>query len=83
MHADGGKSLFFPAAARYYGIYGMLYGSVSGIWGNYWGNAAAQASYGNPGVAFCVLSFDKSQMTVSPAATAARADGMSVRCIKE
>ncbi len=83
FNADSGKSLFFPAAARYYGIYGMLYGSVSGIWGNYWGNAAAQPSYGNPGVAFCVLSFDKSQMTVSPAATAARADAMSVRCIKE
>lgn len=83
FNVKSGNSLFFPAATRYYGAYGMLMGSMSGLWGNYWGNAAAEASYGKPGVAFCVLSFAKSPMTVSPAATAARADGMSVRCIKE
>ena len=83
FNVKSGNSLFFPAAARYYGVYGMLMGSMSGLWGNYWGNAAAEASYGKPGVAFCVLSFQKSPMTVSPAALAARADGMSVRCIKE
>lgn len=83
FNANSGNSLFFPAASRYYGAYGMLMGSMSGLWGNYWGNAAAEASYGKPGVAFCVLSFQKSPMTVSPAATAGRAEGMSVRCIKE
>ncbi len=83
FNVTSGNSLFFPAASRYYGAYGMLMGSMSGLWGNYWGNAAAEASYGKPGVAFCVLSFAKSPMTVSPAATAARAEGMAVRCIKE
>lgn len=84
FNVASGNSLFFPAATRYYGAFGMLYGSMSGLWGNYWGNAAAEPSYGNPGVASCVIAFQISpNTTASPVGTAARADGMSVRCIKE
>lgn len=76
----GTTHTFFPAAGRFYGQYGMLYGSVCGLWGNYWSNAP----YLTGGVAdsgFCALNFQFN--TMSPAASADRADGFSVRCVKE
>lgn len=79
FRCDAEHAAYFPASGRWYGAYGMLYGSVAGLWGNYWGNCPNEAA------AFCVLAFQNtSEMTtVSPAASASRADGFAVRCIRE
>lgn len=79
-------SLYFPAASRYDGSYGMLMGSMSGLWGNYWSNSPSSSMSGG---AFCSLAFQiKSQtgqdmVTVSPSASGSRADAYSIRCIRD
>lgn len=76
--------LYFPAAARFDGSYAMLMGSVSGIWGNYWSNTPKEA-----GCASSVLAFQaagqngEDYVTVSPLATASRADAYSIRCVRD
>lgn len=83
--ADG-VSLFFPAAARYDGSYGMLMGSVSGFWGSYWCNAPYSSV---PGGGFSGLSFqvkdqsgnDMTTMTASGGGS--RADAYSIRCVRD
>lgn len=83
---DAGKSLFFPAAARYDGSYAMLMGSMSGLWGNYWSNSPYP---GISGGAFCALSFQtrgqngEDWVTVSPSGGASRADAFSIRCVRD
>ena len=83
---DNETSLYFPAAARFDGSYGMLMGSVSGIWGNYWSNSPYS---GMSGGAISVLAFqvkDQSgndMTTVSPSGAASRADAYSIRCIRD
>lgn len=74
-----GNTSYFPAAGRYYGEYGMLYGSVAGLWGNYWGNCPN----GEFGYAVAAFQNTAEGITLSPAAGGARADGYSVRCIRE
>lgn len=80
------ESLFFPAAARYDGFYGMLMGSKAGLWGTYWANSSApeNSSY-YAGTAAVALSFmtEKTSIAVSPSAFASKADAYSVRCVKE
>lgn len=79
---------YFAAAARYDGSYAMLMGSMSGLWGSYWGNAPYPGNMFQGG-AYSVLSFQikdmqgKDMVTISPAASGARADAYSVRCIRE
>ncbi len=78
--------LFFPAAARYDGSYGMLMGSKAGLWGTYWANSSSpeNSSY-YAGTAAVALSFmtEKNSIAVSPSAFASKADAYSIRCIKE
>lgn len=80
------QPLYFPAASRFDGSYAMLMGSMSGLWGNYWSNAPV--SEGSNGMAHVVLSFQvkdqtgKEMVTVSPSASASRADGYSIRCVR-
>lgn len=86
FNVGNGRTLYFPAAARYDGSYAMLMGSMSGLWGSYWSNSPNSSV---PGGAFCCLSFQvKGQngedwITVSPAGAASRADAYSVRCIRD
>ena len=88
--ADGTYS-FFPATSRYDGNYAMFMGSMVGYWGNYWTNAPSlnndgTDSYLGLALAFGIFdygSFDKYSVTTSPAGSGSRADGYSVRCIKE
>lgn len=81
-----GTPLYFPAASRYDGSYGMLMGSMSGLWGNYWSNSPYSQI---PGGAFCALSFQIKDMNgsdfvaVSPAAGASKADAFSIRCVRD
>lgn len=83
---NGKNAIYFPAATRYDGSYGMLMGSMSGYWGNYWSNSPASTISGG---AYSCLSFQtKSQtgaemITISPAGAGSRADAYSVRCIRK
>ena len=77
---------YFPAAARFDGSYAMLMGSVSGIWGNYWSNSPSSSMKGG---ALSVLAFQVKDMngndmtTVSPSASASKADAYSIRCVRD
>ena len=78
--------LYFPAASRFDGSYGMLMGSMSGLWGNYWSNTPYSSMNGG---ACCTLTFQVKDMygneavTVSPAAAGSRADAYSIRCVRD
>lgn len=80
------EASYFPAASRFDGSYAMLMGSMSGLWGNYWSNSPSKSI---PGGAFCCLSFQilgqngENYITVSPAASASKADAYSIRCIRD
>ena len=79
-------SVYFPAASRFDGSYGMLMGSMSGWWGNYWSNSPYSKIEGG---GFCVLAFQVKDQSgnniysVSPAAGGSRADAYSIRCIRD
>ena len=89
-NTDGTYS-FFPATSRYDGNYAMFMGSMVGYWGNYWTNAPSlnndgTDSYLGIALAFGIYDygiFDSYSVTTSPAGSGSRADGYSVRCIKE
>lgn len=73
--------LYFPAAGRYYGRYGMLYGSVAGLYGNYWSCDA----YSGEGKGTVILAFQNGGGSVfmSTIAGGEKCDAYSVRCVKE
>lgn len=86
LDRDHGVKSFFPASARYDGGYAMLMGSMSGLWANYWTNAASDDTAPGTAIAlsFSLTDYNKNyQITISPVSNGARADGYSVRCIKE
>lgn len=86
FNVSDGNPLYFPAAARFDGSYGMLMGSMSGLWGSYWSNSPNPSITGG---AFCALSFQSKDITgndavsVSPAGAASRADAYSLRCVRD
>jgi len=75
---------YFPAATRYDGSYAMLMGSKTGLWGNYW---YADADKSDDTVVPCgafALAFQFGEtVSASPKAVGGRADGYSVRCVRE
>ena len=75
---------YFPAATRYDGSYAMLMGSKVGLWGNYWYADAddSEETYLPCGAYALAFQFGDS-VSASPEATGGRADGYSVRCVKE
>lgn len=77
------ESLYFPSAGRYYGLYGMLYGSVCGLWGNYWTNSPSDENATMGEVSLAFQKYNATTLTCSPLASADRADGYSIRCVRE
>ena len=75
---------YFPAATRYDGSYAMLMGSKTGLWGNYWYADAdnSEDTYLPCGAYALAFQFGDS-VSASPKALGGRADGYSVRCVKE
>lgn len=75
---------YFPAATRYDGSYAMLMGSKAGLWGSYW---YADADKSDDTVVPCgafALAFQFGEtVSASPKAVGGRADGYSVRCVRE
>ena len=75
---------YFPAAARYDGFYAMLMGSKAGLWGNYWyADADNSEETSVPCGAFALAFQFGETVSASPKAVGGRADGYSVRCVKE
>ena len=76
---------YFPAAARYDGSYAMLMGSRAGLWGNYWYADAADDDDDSfvPCGAYALAFQFGEQVSASPKAVGGRADGYSVRCVRE
>lgn len=75
---------YFPAAARYDGSYAMLMGSKAGLWGNYWYADADDAGDSSVPCGAYALAFQfEDTVSASPKAIGARADGYSVRCVRE
>ena len=75
---------YFPAAARYDGSYAMLMGSKTGLWGNYWYADADESEDSSVPCGAYALAFQyEDQVSASPKAVGGRADGYSVRCVKE
>ena len=75
---------YFPAAARYDGSYAMLMGSKTGLWGNYWYADADESEETSVPCGAYALAFQfGDSVSASPKATGGRADGYSVRCVKE
>ncbi|MBR4532172.1 hypothetical protein IKO70_07175 [bacterium] len=75
---------YFPAAARYDGSYAMLMGSKAGLWGNYWYADADDAVDSSVPCGAYALAFQSGEeVSASPKAVGARADGYSVRCVRE
>ena len=75
---------YFPAATRYDGSYAMLMGSKTGLWGNYWYADAddSEDTYLPCGAYALAFQYEDS-VSASPKALGGRADGYSVRCVKE
>lgn len=86
FYINASEPMYFPAAARYDGSYGMLMGSMSGLWGNYWSNSPHADMAGG---AVASLSFQIKDMygndmiSVSPYGGGSRADAYSVRCVRD
>lgn len=88
--SDGSHS-FFPATSRYDGNYAMFMGSMVGYWGNYWTNSCSleddgSDSYLGIALAFGIYDygiFDRYSVTSTATGSGSKADGYSVRCIKE
>ena len=76
---------YFPAATRYDGSYAMLMGSKAGLWGNYWYAEAADDSEDSfvPCGAYALAFQFGEEVSASPKAVGGRADGYSVRCVRE
>ena len=75
---------YFPAATRYDGSYAMLMGSKAGLWGNYWYADADDAEDSSVPCGAFALAFQFGEtVSASPKATGGRADGYSVRCVRE
>ena len=75
---------YFPAATRYDGSYAMLMGSKAGLWGNYWYADADDADDSSVPCGAYALAFQFGDaVSASPKAIGGRADGYSVRCVKE
>lgn len=76
---------YFPAATRYDGSYAMLMGSKAGLWGNYWYAEAADDSEESfvPCGAYALAFQFGEEVSASPKAVGGRADGYSVRCVRE
>ena len=75
---------YFPAAARYDGSYAMLMGSKTGLWGNYWYADADESEDSSVPCGAYALAFQfGDSVSASPKAVGGRADGYSVRCVKE
>jgi len=75
---------YFPAAARYDGSYAMLMGSKAGLWGNYWYRDADDSEDSSVPCGAYALAFQyEDQVSASPRAVGGRADGYSVRCVRE
>lgn len=84
FNPEDGAHSYFPAAARYDGSYAMLMGSKAGLWGNYWYADAddSEESYVPCGAYALAFQFGEA-VSASPKAIGGRADGYSVRCVKE
>ena len=75
---------YFPAATRYDGSYAMLMGSKAGLWGNYWYADADDAWDSSVPCGAYALAFQfGDSVSASPKAVGGRADGYSVKCVKE
>lgn len=75
---------YFPAATRYDGSYAMLMGSKTGLWGNYWYADADDSEDSSVPCGAYALAFQyEDQISASPKAVGGRADGYSVRCVRE
>ena len=75
---------YFPAAARYDGSYAMLMGSKTGLWGNYWYADADESEDSSVPCGAYALAFQfGDSVSASPKAVGGRADGYSVRCVRE
>lgn len=86
LDKSAGVKSYFPSATRYDGGYAMLMGSMVGLWGNYWTNTASDDTItgGASALAFSLKDYNLNyQITISPVSNGSRADGYSVRCIKE
>lgn len=85
LDRKAGVLSYFPAAARYDGQYAMLMGSMVGLWANYWTNTASTGTDGLAvALSFSLTDYNKNySITISPVSSGSRADGYSVRCIKE
>lgn len=88
---SNGSYSFFPATSRYDGNYAMYMGSMVGYWGNYWTNSCSLNSDGSDSYMGIALAFgiydygvfDKYSVTATATGNGSKADGYSVRCIKE
>ena len=76
---------YFPAATRYDGSYSMLMGSKAGLWGNYWYADAADDADDSfvPCGAYALAFQFGEEISATPKAVGGRADGYSVRCVRE
>ena len=75
---------YFPAATRYDGYYAMLMGSKAGLWGNYWYADADDSEDSSVPCGAFALAFQFGEtVSASPKAIGGRADGYSVRCVRE
>lgn len=75
---------YFPAAARYDGSYAMLMGSKTGLWGSYWYADADDTEDSSVPCGAYALAFQFGEtVSASPKAVGGRADGYSVRCVRE
>ena len=75
---------YFPAATRYDGSYAMLMGSKAGLWGNYWYADSDDAEDSSVPCGAYALAFQfGDSVSASPKAVGGRADGYSVRCVRE
>ena len=75
---------YFPAATRYDGSYAMLMGSKAGLWGNYWYAEADDSEDSSVPCGAYALAFQfEDSVSASPKAVGGRADGYSVRCMRE
>lgn len=84
LDPESGSHSYFPAATRYDGSYAMLMGSKAGLWGNYWYADADDSEDSSVPCGAYALAFQyEDQVSASPKAVGGRADGYSVRCVRE
>ena len=84
LDPESGSHSYFPAATRYDGSYAMLMGSKVGLWGNYWYADADESEDSSVPCGAYALAFQfGEEVSASPKAIGGRADGYSVRCVKE